>query len=226
MSVPSVLLMKNRLPVTGQRVVRPLDWSFLKSTPFWFYEAGTIIQSLAYFLPQLWLPSFVRAMGMPAFASPLALCLLNVAACGGYLLQGQLVDQFHVTTTIGLASLASAMSVFVFWGLATSQPMLYVFAILWGLSGGGFAATWAGCANAMRSSCNSLDTGLLISLFCAGKGLGTLITGPISEILLQVAPWQGARYAYGSQFGAVIVFTGITAVFGGTACIGRLFKVL
>jgi len=187
------------------------------------------MMSLAYFLPSLWIPSFSLSMGFPPYSGPLAICLVNVAACGGYLLQGQLVDRYHVTTAIFMSVLGSVVAIFLFWGFATTQPMLYVFALIWGVSGGGFTANWAGCANALRGdgeAGRSLDTGMVISLMCVGKGIGSVVTGPISEKLLQVGPWRGAGFAYGSEYGAVIVFTGVTAMLGGTACLGRVFKLL
>lgn len=190
------------------------------------FETGNVMQSLAYFIPQLWIPSFAASLGFPSFSGPLALCLLNIAACGGYLIQGFLVDRFHVTVAITFATLGSVLSIFVFWGFTTSQAMLYVFAVLWGLSGGGYAACWSGFASAMSNSTNNLDTGLVISLMCTGKGIASVVSGPLSEQLLRAGDWQDARFAYGSHYGAVIVFAGVTAMLGGTACVGRVFKVL
>ena len=218
--------MKNRLPISNSTSLRPIDLSFMKKAPFWFFETGNIMASLSYFLPQLWLPSFAVSRGFPSFSGPLALCLLNIAACGGYLLQGMLVDRFHVSIPIMIATLGSVVAIFVFWGLTASQTMLYLFAIIWGLSGGGFAATWSGCATAMRSSCTHLDTGLVISLMCMGKGVASLISGPISEQLLKSSSWQHAGFAYGTQYGGIIVFAGVTALLGGTACVGRMIKIL
>ena len=141
-------------------------------------------------------------------------------------MQGFLVDRFHVTVPIFMSTSVSTLSILVFWGLTSSQPMLYVFAILWGLSGGGYAAVWSGCAKSMSSSTTNLDTGMVISLMCTGKGIASVVSGPLSEQLLRAGDWQNARFAYGSQYGVVIVFAGITAMLGGTACVGRLFKVL
>lgn len=218
--------MRNRLPISSSTALRPIDLSFMKQAPFWFFETGNVMASLSYFLPQLWIPSFAISQGFTSFTGPLALCLLNIAACGGYLLQGMLVDRFHVSIPIMIATLGSVIAIFVFWGLTASEPMLYVFAITWGLSGGGFAATWSGCAKAMRNTCAHLDTGLVISLMCTGKGIASLIAGPISEQLLKAGNWDNADFAYGTQYGAIIVFAGITAMLGGTACIGRTIKVL
>lgn len=198
----------------------------MKLAPFWIYSFGNMMQSIAYFLPQLWLPSFAREAGMPAIAGPLALCLLNIAACGGYISQGIIVDRYHVTVAICVATLGSMLAVFVFWGLTTSQAMLYVFVILWGLTGGGFAANWAGCAAAIRKSGHHVDTGMVISLLCVSKGVGSVVSGPISERLLQVTPLPDADFAYGTRYGAVILFTGLSATLGGVACIGRLMKIV
>lgn len=129
--------MKNRLPISGTATLRPLDLTFMKKAPFVFFELGNIAQALAYFLPALWLPSFAASRGFPSYSGPLALCLLNIAACGGYLMQGFLVDRFHVTVSVLVATFGAMISIFVFWGLATSEAMLYLFALIWGVSGGG-----------------------------------------------------------------------------------------
>jgi predicted MFS family arabinose efflux permease len=218
--------MKNRLPTSNSSTLRPVDLSFLKMAPFWIYSFGNMMQSIAFFLPQIWLPSFARESGMPAVAGPLALCLLNLAACGGYISQGIIVDRYHVTVAICFATLGSMLAVFVFWGLTTSQAMLYVFVILWGLTGGGFAANWAGCANAIRQSGYHVDTGMVISLLCVSKGVGSVASGPISEKLIHVQPFQDAGFAYGTRYGVLIVFTGISATLGGIACLGRLAKLV
>lgn len=111
-------------------------------------------------------------------------------------------------------------------GLTTSQAMLYVFVILWGLTGGGFAANWAGCANAIRQSGYHVDTGMVISLLCVSKGVGSVASGPISEKLIHVQPFHDAGFAYGTRYGVLIVFTGISATLGGIACLGRLAKLV
>ncbi|KAM0718834.1 hypothetical protein Q7P37_005906 [Cladosporium fusiforme] len=222
LAFPSILATKNRLPASNSSTLRPLNLAFMKLAPFWIYSFGNMMQSIAYFLPQLWIPSFAREIGLP----PLALCLLNLAACGGYISQGIIVDRYHVTVAICVATLGSVLAIFVFWGLTTSQAMLYVFVILWGLTGGGFSANWAGCAAAIRNSGYHVDTGMVISLLCVSKGVGSVVSGPISERLLRVALWDDAGFAYGTRYGVVIVFTGVSATLGGAACVGRLAKMV
>lgn len=226
---PCLFFVKGRLPISASSALRPKDLTFLKRAPFWFFEIGTIAQSLGYFLPALWIPSFAIAIGLPLFAGALALALYNLAYCLGSILIGYLVDHFHVTTAILVSTIGQMISVFVFWGLTDSQPMLYIFAMLFGSFGGGFSATWAGSAAAMQRrepSGNHVDTGTAIALLAAGKGIGAVISGPLSTKLLELG-WHGhAKFAYGTSYGVLVVFTGVSAVLGGTACIGRLFKLV
>nr|POF19979.1 monocarboxylate transporter 2 [Quercus suber] len=207
----------NRIPISSQRMITKVDFSFLREAPFWIYQFGNTIQATASFLPQLWIPSFALALDLPAYSGALALCLLNIAACGGYLIQGQLCDRFHVSVALLAVTFGSMVSVLVFWGLTTGETMLYATSILWGLTGVSFAATWAGCARALRTATNNLPAGMVISLMCVGKGLGAVISGPISERLLRVGPVPNTGYAYESQYGTLILMTGISVMFGGTA---------
>lgn len=139
-----------------------------------------------------------------------------------------LVDRYHVSTAIAIVTFGQIVATFIFWGLTSSQPMLYVFALVWGLFGGGFASTWSGYAPAMKRSNSSthVDIGLVLSLMAAGRGIGAVISGPLSERLLDVGWKTQAGFAYGTVYGILIVFTGITTTLGGTACIGRLLKVI
>jgi hypothetical protein len=54
------------------------------------------------------------------------------------------------------------------------------------------------------------DLGSIIGLLSVGRGVGNVAAGPLSEVLLQ---WKSRGWlAYGSEYGSLITFTGITAV--------------
>ena len=186
------------------------------------------MQSLAFFLPALWLPSFTRAIGLPKFSGPLGLALISLATCFGAILVGLLVDRFDVSVAIMISTLGQMIALFVFWGLTNSQPMLYVFAVVWDLFGGGFSATFSGYTTAMnkRSRNSHIDTGLIVSLMAAGRGVGAVISGPLSEWLLEHGWKSHAGFAYGTAYGILIVFSGFTAMLGGAGCLGRIFRLV
>lgn len=135
---------------------------------------------------------------------------------------GMLIDRFHVTTVILLSTIGASMSVFLFWGFSTALPLLCVFSILYGFFAGGLVSTIAGMIKVVKQRDEYADVGTLLGLLSAGRGIGAVISGPLSESLLKGRPWEGqAGEAYGSGFGSLIVFTGVTATVGGVSFIGK-----
>lgn len=216
------------MPPSPANRVRPVDWSFLKTTTFWVYEAGVIFQGLGFFLPLLYLPSCAKSFGFPSYAGPLAVALYCTLGSLSSVLIGFLCDRYHVTTAILIATLGSTVATFVFWGLASSEPMFYLFAISWGLFAGGYSTTWSGCANSLRQSgFQNLDFSSVLSLMAAGKGIGAIVSGPLSSRLLALGPLPNdSAFVYGTEYGNLVIFTGIAALMGGTAWAGRQLKVL
>lgn len=219
-----MLVAKPRLPITPTHRVRPSDWSFLKnSATFWFFEVGVIFQGLGFFLPQLYIPSYVASAGFPSYAGPLALSLYNVLATFSSILVGTLSDRYDVTTVILMGSVGSAIACFVFWGLASSQAMFYLFVLLWGLFAGGFSTTWSGSAVAVRKAgSQNIDVSSVMSLFAAGKGIGSIVSGPMSQSLLQKGAIPHSGFVYGTKYGSLVLFTGAAVIMGAFGSIARL----
>ena len=229
MSAPCLLFVTPRLPVAAASALRPQDLSYVKGLPFWIFQFGNTAFSLGMFLPSLWMPSYALAIGLPSYAGPLSLALYNGAYSFGGVLLGYVVDHTaHVSVAIAISAVGSMLAALVFWGLANSQAMLYCFALLWGTSAGGFNATWPGSALAISkaNASNNVDTGIFIGLMAAGRGIGSVVSGPMSERLLQLGSDLQGHFAYGTTYGALVIFCGISATCGGAACLGRMLKLL
>ncbi|QIX00975.1 hypothetical protein AMS68_006492 [Peltaster fructicola] len=227
LALPCMPFLRPRLPVSAAGAFRPADWAFLKRPAFWLYELGNVGQSLGYFLPGLYIPAYADSLGLPTYAGPLALGLYNIGFCAGTVGLGMIIDRYHVTNGILISTIGSLIAVFGFWGFTTTQPMLYMFAILYGMFGGSFSVTWSGCVGALRQTDTNIDAGLVIGLMAAGKGIGAVISGPLSAALLAADTWRGhAGFAYGSGYGPLVVFSGVSAALGGTAWIGRQFRLI
>ena len=65
------------------------------------------------------------------------------------------------------------------------------------------------------------EAGVVLGMMAAGRGLGAVMSGPVSETLLGYGSWN-LRGAYGTEYGILILFTGITAVLGGFGALSRL----
>lgn len=156
---------------------------------------------------------YARSLGAEGFLSTLTVILLNGAALIGYIIMGSLVDRYHFSTCILISTVGTTLAVFCLWGTATSLPTLYAFCIIYGLFASPWAGTWPGIMREVLQKKNA-DSGMVFASLAAVKGIGNLASGPLSEALLD-ASWQDAALGYGSGYGPLIVFTGVTAFCGG-----------
>jgi MFS family permease len=221
LSAPLIYFLRPRIPASSVSRNPRYGLGFLRTSTFWFLQAGFVIESLGYFLPPIYLPTFARSLGLSPSIGTLLVALINASAVFSTITMGFLIDRLHVTTVIMLSTVGAAISVFLFWGLSTALPLLAVFSILYGFFAGGLVSCIAGVIKVVKLRDESADVGTLIGLLSAGRGVGAVVSGPLSELLLKGGDWGGAGEAYGSGFGGLIVFTGVTATVGGISFIGR-----
>ena len=139
---------------------------------------------------------------------------MNTSNIVGATVIGMVTDKFHVTTAINICAVGTITSIFLFWSFAVYLPMLFLFAILYGTFAAGFAATWTGVTDQVRRKYPATDTGMIIATMAAGKGIGSIVSGPISGALVRSDAWRNsAAYAFGSGYGYLILFSGLTAGF-------------
>jgi MFS family permease len=180
---------------------------------------GNILQSLGYFLPYAYLSSYaVQEVGVSTTISTLILALVNATSIPGGIFIGSLGDHFSVTTTILISALGSAIAVFAFWGFGQHLALLTIFSLTYGFFAGGFSSTWSGVLTELKEQSPTLDTGLMFGLLAGGRGIGNVISGPLSVALLDGGSWE-----YGGRYGALIVFTGVTSLLGGWGWLERLW---
>jgi MFS family permease len=220
LNLPVLFFFKPRIPFSQTSQTRSFDLGFLKSKNFLILQSGNIISSMGYFLPAIYLPTFARSLGASNLESIVTIVLLNAAAFIGCLCMGAAMDRYDVTTCILVSATGSAIGVFLFWGLATSLPLLYVFCLVYGAFAGCASSYWSGIMKDTKEKRAGADMGMIFAFLSAGKGVGNLCSGPLSEVLLQAGSWK-ASMAYGSEYGALISFTGVTAVIGGWAFLAK-----
>ncbi|UKZ71090.1 uncharacterized protein TrAtP1_012055 [Trichoderma atroviride] len=226
LSAPLILFIKPRVPASGTHL-NPFNLKFLLTPSFGLFQLTNIVEGIGYFLPGIYLPTYARAaLGAGDFPSALTLLVLNVGAVVGCIIMGSLTDRLHVTTCIAISTIGTAIGTFFLWGLGTNMASLYVFCVLYGLFAGSYTSTWPGVMRYLVSklsgsgeeggSGGSYDPLMIFGVLSAGRGIGNVISGPLSEALIKGMPWQGqAAAGYGSGYGTLIAFTGATAVVGG-----------
>ncbi|KAI9928680.1 hypothetical protein ASPWEDRAFT_149277 [Aspergillus wentii DTO 134E9] len=217
---PFLPFVKPRVQVSATQTRKPqhISFTFLKSPSFLIFQLGNLLQGLGYFAPTLYLPTFSRQVaGESGFGTTVALTAMNAGMVVGFILVGFLIDRWHVADVIFLATIGTVICVVVLWGVSVSLPPLCVFAVLYGVFAGSASATWPGIVHNVKEKDQSAPVGLLLGSFTAIRGVGSIACGPISEAVINSKwPWSGRSFAlaYGTNFGGLIVFTGVTASFG------------
>lgn len=194
---------------------------------------GNVIEGLGFFIPGFYLPTYARifasssSSGTSELSRSLPVALFNLTSVFGQITFGMLIDRLHVTTVILISTLGTVASVFLLWGLSSSLPLLCVFALAYGVFAGGFTSTYTGVIKEVKKARPETDTGNVFGMLCAGRGIGAVVSGPVSDLLLGAGEgWKGAAAGYGSGFGGLIVFTGITALCGGLSFGARRAKLM
>ncbi|KAK1827898.1 MFS general substrate transporter [Podospora conica] len=217
-TAPLVYFIKPRLPpITHTAHAPTASFAFLRDPQFWYYQAFNVLEATGYFLPAIYLPSYAAAvLGASPTLSALSVLLLNVASVFGCVGMGGLIDRVHVTTCFLISSLGAAAGVFMLWGFSGSLPVLYVFAVVYGVFAGAFSSAWPGIMREVTKPKPRGDPSMVFAFLALGRGVGNLVSGPLSGALVKDMAWKGEAYGgYGSGYGALIAFTGATAVCGG-----------
>ncbi|KAF2113364.1 major facilitator superfamily domain-containing protein [Lophiotrema nucula] len=220
LNFPILFFFKPRIPLSQTSHSRSFDMSFWKNSNYLILQSGNVIQSLGYFLPAIYLPTFARSIGANSIESTVTVILLNAAGFVGCMCMGVAVDKYHVTTCLFVSAIGSTFGVFLLWGLSTSLPLLYVFCIVYGAFAGCQSSAWSAIIRDTKQKKRGADSGMVFACLSAGKGVGNLCSGPLSEALLHAGNWK-AGMAYGSGYGALIVFTGTTALLGGWGIVAK-----
>lgn len=219
---PLLYFVRPRLPISRTSRTRPLDFRFLFNSTFWIYEAGNTLEAMGYFLPTIYLPSYARSLGASSIEASLTVMLFNLASVFGCVIMGSMVDRYHATTCILGSTVGSTVAVFVIWGFSVSLAPLYIFCVFYGLFAGSFTSTWPAIVNEVKKKNTYVEPSIVFGVLSTGRGIGNIVSGPLSGALLEHRSWDGmAAKAYGSGYGPLIVFTGVSALLGGLGVVAR-----
>ncbi|EOA89792.1 hypothetical protein ACJQWK_02791 [Exserohilum turcicum] len=218
-TLPLALFLKPRLPVPATSRTR-VTLTFLSNKSFWILQLGNVLQGFGFFVPSIYLPTYTKALGFNHTISSLPVIMINIAAVIGSVTMGTIVDRTHVTTAILISTVGTVLSVFLVWGFSTSLPPLLVFCFVYGLFAGSFTNTWPGILRTVQRSTGQMESSMVFSFLCLGRGVGNVASGPVSEALMKLGNVGGSGL-YATQYGSLVIWTGVSAALGGVSIIGR-----
>ncbi|KIO32296.1 hypothetical protein M407DRAFT_57001, partial [Tulasnella calospora MUT 4182] len=195
---PAFVYAKPRLPVAQISAANVVDTSFLKNRVFWIFIIANIFQAFANFLPGIYLPSFANDLKLSTTSGTLALALMNATSMPGLVLIGGMSDKLDLRLSISLSTVGSALAIFLVWGFTAKLAPLLVFACIYGFFSGGFSVLWPKFIGVISISLSRSSQFYLPTDLSAGRGLGNVLSGPLSTTLLKHSPlYDKARFGYG-----------------------------
>ncbi|KDE05119.1 hypothetical protein MVLG_04462 [Microbotryum lychnidis-dioicae p1A1 Lamole] len=195
--------------------------SLWRNTNLWVFMFANIAQAFGFFVPTLYLPTFATSIGLSNKIGSATLACVNASSVFARVYLGILSDRIspHVIGAITLA--ASAFSVFILWGVtSTSLAPLLIFSLVLGVACGGWTSLYAAVIrNAARDDPNLCTT--LFGLISFTRGLGSILTAPISSLLL-AHPLHHVKASVGfgvegGKYGGLVIFAGMSLVVAATS---------
>jgi MFS family permease len=213
--------------------IRKIPWNFLKHQTFYIFGIAIILQSCGYGIPQTYLNTYAHDVTLLSQTSAtLLLTLFNLPGILSSSFFGYLSDKkrfsLSATTVTSISAISSALSAFLLWGLTSqgSMALLVLFSMTFGFFAGGYSATWGGVINDLEREAaqrnEAIDTGMLYGLLNGARGIGYVSGGLASVPLLKAGSGISlGRFGYGTMYGPLIIFTGLSTVFGGWGVIWK-----
>ncbi|KLJ09779.1 hypothetical protein EMPG_14812 [Blastomyces silverae] len=212
--VPILPLIKGRRlpPSTRNERTARVEFDFVHKPQFWVLMFSNLFQGFAIYVPSIYLPTFATLAGLSPRMGALLLSAFNIASTLGQVGFGHLSDRFNnIYILVFITTFVSAVASFLVWGYAQSLAPLLAFAILFGLFGGSYVVFWP------KFALLSKDHLFLYGLMAFGKGVGNVVTGPITAKLLALPASSG--YGLGT-YKHVIIYTGTLLLASSVGIVG------
>lgn len=218
--------------------LRKIPWHFLRHRTIYIYSVAIALQSSGYGIPQTYLNTYAHDVALLSQTSAtLLLTIFNIPGIVASSFFGYLGDnkRFNLaaSTVTSIPAVGSALAAFLFWGLTSqgSMALLVLFSITFGFFAGGYSATWGSVLNELEREAadqnEAVDMGMLYGLLNGARGIGYVSGGLAGVPLLKAGSGTSlSDFGYGTIYGPLIIFTGLSSVLGGWAVLWKWKKLI
>lgn len=239
-SIPAIFLVSTHPTSLGAETprARPIPWHFLRHKTIYIYSIAIALQSSGYGIPQTYLNTYAHEVTLLSQTSAtLLLTIFNIPGIIASSFFGYLSDNRRLSlaasTVTSIPALGAGLAAFLFWGLTSqgSMALLVLFSITFGFFAGGYSGTWGSILNELEREAaghnEAVDMGMMYGLLNGARGIGYVSGGLAGVPLLKVGSGSPlGSFGYGTTYGPLIVFTGLSSVLGGWAVLWRWRKLL
>ncbi|KAJ9616986.1 hypothetical protein H2200_000707 [Cladophialophora chaetospira] len=200
----------------------PFTKRYYRHATFYVLIAANLLQSFAYYLPFVYLPSYTTALGHSSSTGATVLAIANVAMIFGEIGFGRLSDKAKAPTLVFCSAAVSSLAAFLLWSFASSLAFLIPFALLFGAFAAGYAALWPRIGTMFGEK----DASMIYSLLSFGRGIAVIASGPISTALLHGRHISSGQTSSSVQheYQPIVMFVG--ACMAGSAVLGAVGWIL
>lgn len=212
---------------------RKIPWHFLRHKTIYIYSIAIALQSSGYGIPQTYLNTYAHDVTLLSQTSAtLLLTIFNIPGIIASSFFGYLSDNKRLnlaaSTVTSVPAVGSALAAFLFWGLTSqgNMALLVLFSITFGFFAGGYSATWGSVLNELECEAadrnEAVDMGMLYGLLNGARGIGYVSGGLAGVPLLKAGSGTSlGSFGYGTTYGPLIIFTGLSSVLGGWAVLWK-----
>ena len=218
-------------PVATRRSPMHVPWSFLKHKTFYIYTFANAVFSSGYSLPQTYLSSFASdVLHLSTLSSSLMITLFNAPGILSCVVMPFLTDRTRLPASAStlISALGSSVCVLLLWGLTSDRrsSLLIAFSICYGFFAGSYSSTWGGWIKDLEQEAidanEAINTGMLYGFLNGARGIGYVVGGLAGvELLNAGAVRKSNNWSFGTNYGALILYTGISAILGGWAVVWK-----
>lgn len=217
-SGPGLLLMRPRTPVAKQS--EPTHKTkghgtdtllkFCKTTHLPLFATAVFLQGLAFFLPNIFIPSFAKDLGLSSTESSGLLALISLSQVFGQLGLGWISDRINIYIPASISTLAPGLAAAFLWGPARGMAYLAPFALIWGFFSASYTTLLTRMCTTIIGGAGEEDPDgklfmLLYAVLSVQRGLSNILEGPLSSWLI-VEELDTERFGLG-RYNRIVWFT-------------------
>lgn len=176
---PAAWLIKERTPLKSSAI---FDWSLFRQFKFAVLFLTSAAGVFPLLVPPFFIPLYGRSMGLSTSTGAALLAGFNFSSAVGRIVSGHLCDILGPINTLAAFLLVNSLTMIALWPASTTLAPLAAFAVMNGLTNGGFFSSMPTVVgNLFGSARVSTAMGMMITGWVGGYLFGSPIAGYLLE---------------------------------------------